>query len=1056
MFRWIIGSSLQFRLMVVGVAAALVVFGTLQLRRMPVDVFPEFAPPVVEVQTEAIGLSAEEVQNLVTLNLEELLSGVPWLESIRSQSVTGLSSIVLTFERGTDVMKARQMIQERLTLAYTLPNVAQPPVILQPLSATNRFMMIGISSDKVDPTELSLLARWTIKPRLLGVPGVANVAIWGQRLRQLHVQIDQDRLHDARVMQEDIIAAAGDALWVSPLTFLKGSAPGTGGWIDNRNQRLGVQHTLPIRSPEDMAKVALSPIHLAMTGKTMSLGEVAEVTFAHPPLIGDAFVNDGDGLLLVAEKLPSANTLEVTRGVEQALSELGRGLPGVAIDATAFRLASYIEDSISNVARALIFGAILLALVIGAFLFHWRSALVTAVAVPLSLLAAVIALHLTGATLNTMVLAGLVVALGVIIDDVVVDVHKLVARLRERKEGGGASIATIIHETTLETRSATIYATAIVLLALTPIFFMGGVSGAFFEPLALSYLLAVVASMVVALSVTPALSLLVFGRPAGRPEGGAEGKAARVPGESPIAVWLRVRYERVLQRVIGAPRTVLVAACVAVAGGVAVWPLLGQSLLPSLSEGELLVNVTTPPGTSHAETYRITSRLCRELRSLPGVHHVAAHVGRAVTGDQVVGINASQIWINLDREVDSRKTIAAIREATDGYPGMDRNVATYLRDQVGAALTGQSRSIVVRIYGANRETLHQKAEEVRRALSGIPGIVDLRADGQVEQPQVRVKVDLDAAGRASVKPGDVRRTSATVFSGLGVGYLFEEQKILDVVVWGAPETRRSLTDLRELWVEKADRHYVRLGDVADVSIAPTPTVIRHERISPYADVVASVAGSDLGSVNREIRSRLQNVEFPLEYHPEILGEYAERLDAQRRMLGVAAAALVGIFLLLQACFRSWRLALIALLALPASVIGGVLAAFAGGGGVSLGSIVGFLAVLGIAARNGVLLIRHFQHLEGQEGVVLGRDLVLRGARERLSPILTSSVATIAVLLPIVVLGRMPGLEIAQHAAIVIVGGIAAATLVTLLVIPALYLAIGTGAGRPRDLDLAGA
>ena len=329
MFRWVIGSSLKFRFLVLGVAAALVVFGALQLRKTPVDVFPEFAPTVVEVQTEAIGLSAEEVESLITLNLEELLSGVPWLTSIRSESVTGLSSIVLMFERGTDVMKARQMIQERLTLAYTLPNVAQPPIILQPLSTTSRFMMIGITSDKVEPTELSLLTRWTIKPRLLGVPGVANVAIWGQRLRQMHVQIDPNRLYDARVMQEDIIAAAGDALWVSPLTFLKGSAPGTGGWIDNRNQRLGVQHSMPIELPEDMAKVAVSPFHLMMSGKSMSLGEVAEVTFAHPPLIGDAVVKKGNGLLLVLEKFPSANTLEVTRGVEQALAELGRCLPRV-------------------------------------------------------------------------------------------------------------------------------------------------------------------------------------------------------------------------------------------------------------------------------------------------------------------------------------------------------------------------------------------------------------------------------------------------------------------------------------------------------------------------------------------------------------------------------------------------------------------------------------------------------------------------------------------------------------------------------------------------------
>jgi Cu/Ag efflux pump CusA len=426
---------------------------------------------------------------------------------------------------------------------------------------------------------------------------------------------------------------------------------------------------------------------------------------------------------------------------------------------------------------------------------------------------------------------------------------------------------------------------------------------------------------------------------------------------------------------------------------------------------------------------------------LPGVRSVGAHVGRAITGDQVVGINSSQIWISIDPKADYDKTIAAIRETIDGYPGVDRDVRTYLRDKVGEVLTGEGNSIVVRLYGPKREILHQKAEEVRQALSTIPGIVDLRAEGRVEEPQVQVRVNLDAAGQVSVKPGDVRRSSATVFSGLVVGYLFKEQKIYEVVVWGAPETRQSLTNLRDLWVEKSDRTHVRLSDVAEVSIAATPTVIRHERIAPYVDVVADVAGRDAGSVAEEVEDRLEKIRFPLEYHPELLGEYAERQSAEQRMLGVAVAALIGIFLLLQACFASWRLALIAFLALPVSVAGGVLAAFASGGAISLGSIVGFLAVLGIAARNGLLLINHYQQLE-QEGAPFGLELVLRGARERLLPMLTSSTAIVAALLPIIIFGSIPGLEIVQPTAIVMLGGLVASTLVTLLLIPVLYLAAG--------------
>ncbi|RJP19925.1 MAG: efflux RND transporter permease subunit [Deltaproteobacteria bacterium] len=1041
MFRRIIASSMQFRFLVLGVAVALIVFGTFRLRHMPVDVFPEFAPPIVEVQTEAIGLSAEEVESLITLNLEELLSGVPWLKSIRSESVTGLSSILLTFERGTDIMKARQMIQERLTLAYTLPNVAQPPVILQPLSVTSRFMMIGITSHKVDPTELSLLARWTIKPRLLGVPGVANVAIWGQRLRQLHVHIDPNRLHDARIMQEDIIAAAGDALWVSPLTFLRGSAPGTGGWIDNPNQRLGVQHSMPIESPEDMAKVAVSPFHLLMSGKSMSLGEVAEVTFAHPPLIGDAVVNAGDGLLLVVEKFPSANTLKVTREVEQALAELHRGLPGVEIHPDIFRLASYVEDSMDNLTRAILIGAILMISVVGVFLFDWRSTLVSVVSIPISILAAVITLHLAGTTINTMILAGLVVALAVVVDDAIVDVETLTRRLRERKEEGGAPFFAIIHETVLETRSTTIYTTLIVLLAVVPIFFMGGASGAFFRPLALAFSLSVVASMVVALTVTPALNLMF------------RGQEAHPRPESSIAVRLRDTYESTLRSVIQTPRTIFIVACAVVVVGIGAWPFLGQSLLPPLREKEVVVNWSTPPGTSHAETNRITSRVSAELRTLPGVRSVGAHVGRAVTGDQIVGINASQIWVGIDPKADYDKTISAIRETIDGYPGSEHSVQNYLRDKIGEVLTGASKAIVVRIYGQQREVLRRKAAEVQRAISGVSGIVDPHVEGQVEEPQLQVKVDLDAAGRVNVKPGDVRRSAATVFSGLVVGYLFKEQKIFEVVVWGAPETRQSLANLRDLWVEKTDRHYARLGDVADVKMVSTPTVIRHERIAPYVDVVASVAGRDPGSVAEEVEDRLEKIEFPLEYHPELLGEYAERQSAEQRMLAVGAASLIGIFLLLQACFSSWRLALIAFAALPASIAGGVLSAWIGGGVVSLGSLVGFLAVLGISARNGVMLIRQFQHIERKDGVPFGVDLVLRGARERLSSILTSSAAILAALTPFVVSGKVPGLEIVQPTAIVILGGLIASTVFTLFVLPALYLLVGSDAVPQSDLGL---
>lgn len=1044
MFSWIIGSSLRFRFLVLSTAAALVTFGALQLRKMPVDVFPEFAPPVVEVQTEAIGLSAEEVESMITYSLEELLSGVPWLESTRSKSVTGLSSVMLIFKRGTDIMKARQMVQERLSLAYTLPNVATPPVILQPMSATSRFMMVAVSSDTIDPTELSLLARWTMKPRLVGVPGVSNVSIWGQRLRQLHVHFDPNRLRDTKVMQEDIIAATGDALWVSPLTFLKASSPGSGGWIDNNNQRLGVEHAMPIETPEDLAKVSVTSPHLLLAGRSMSLGDITETTFSHAPMIGDAVVgHGGGGLMLVLEKFPGVNTLEVTRAVEQALTELRRGLPGVKVETNVFRLADYVNDAISNLSLALSLGAVLVVLAIGAFMSNWRSALACAVSLPISLMAALLALHVSGATINTMILAGLVVALGVVIDAAVVDVHRLRQALHERHATGESAVAAIFR-TTVKTQRTALYAMLIVAMAVMPVFFMGGVSGAFFEPLAVSYLLAVVASMLVALTVTPAMALMLMAPK--EHVAGQEGLLHRL-GQR----WrIHERHERLLGLAIEHSRIVVGAAVVVVALAAVVWSTLGQSLLPQLQEHQLHISWNTPPGTSHAETLRITQRVSKELESLPGVKNVGAHVGRAVTGDQVVSINAGQIWVSLDPAADRAKTVAAIRATVDGYPGIDHSVQSYLRDKVGEVLTGQGKPIVVRIFGPQRDVLVSKAEEVRKALADIPGIADLSAEGQVQEPQIQVKVNLDAASKANVKPGDVRRSAASIFSGLVVGYLFKDQKIFEVVVWGAPEVRNNLNNLSDLWVEKSDRTHTRLGDIAEVKIAPVSTVIKHEGRAPYVDVVADVVGRNPSEVADAVSQRLAAIRFPLEYHPELLGEYARRSATSQRMLGVTAAVLVGIFLLLQACLRNWTLAGVAFGSLLASLAGGVLAA-AIGGAVSVGSVIGFLAVLGIAARHNLMFIHGLQELE-QQGMS-GVERVVQATRRALSPMLASAAATCLALLPIVAAGSVPGLEIVRPTAIVMMGGLLASLLMTLFVVPSMVVLAGERARREPELAL---
>ncbi|MGZ8904824.1 MAG: efflux RND transporter permease subunit [Nitrospira sp.] len=1033
MIRLIVELSLKFRLVVVFIAAMLMVFGIAKLRNMPVDVYPEFNPPVVEVQTEALGLSAAEVESLITVPTEaDLLNGVAWLSNIESESVDGMSSILLAFEPGTDPIRARQMVQERLTQAFALPNVSKPPVMLQPLSSTGRVMMVGLSSKELSLIDIGVLARWKIKPRLLGVPGVANVAVWGQRERQLQVQVDPKQLLAQGVTLKQIIETTGEALWVSPLSYLKASTPGTAGWIDTPNQRLSIRHLSPISSAKDLAKVAVVD-----TTPPLLLGDVAKVVVDHQPMIGDAALNDGPGLLLVVEKFPGANTLEVTRGVEEALNTLRPGLTGVKIDSNIFRPATYIGAALDNLGRTLLIGSILMILVLFAFFYQWRSALISFVAILLSLLAAGLVLYLREATMNTMVLAGFVIALGAVVDDAVISVENIVRRLRQhRQEGSGKPAATIVFEASVEMRSPILFATLIILLTVLPMFFMEGLSGAFFQPLVLSYVLAVLTSLLVALIVTPALCLTFL----------ANAQVGR--RESPLVPWLNRGYHAVLAGGVQQPRTVFLAAGVIVLVGLTMLPFFRLSLLPTFKQTDLLIQWEASPGTSRMEMNRVMSQASLELRSLPGVRNVGSHIGRAETGDRTVDINSGELWIRIDPASGYDTALAAIREVVDGYPGVFREVETYQPEKVEEALTKATEDLVVRVYGHDLEILRDKAQEVRKVLSTIGGVVNTRADVYDEGPQVEIEVNLAAAERHQTSPGDVRRAASTLLSGIHVGSLFEEQKVFDVVVWGTPEIRNNLSDIRKLLIDTPTGQ-VPLGELAEIRIVPAPTIIERDTVSRFIDVDINVSGRDLGSVVADIKRSLEAVKFPLEYHAEVLGASLERQASQQRMLGLIAAVVLGVFLLLQAAYRSWLLAFVAILTLPMALAGGVLAALLGGGTLSIGSLFGFLTVLGIAARNSVVLIKHYQHLEQYEGETFGPKLVLRGTLERFGPIMLTALTLGLALLPFVLFGGIAGSEIVHPMAIVILCGLVTSTLFSLFVVPALYLRFGVS----REPDL---
>ena len=716
MMRWIVGSSLTARRAVVAAAVVIMVFGVWTLRHAEVDALPEFAPVTVQVQTEALGLSAEEVEQLITVPMEQdLLDGAAWLDSIHSRSVPGLSSITMLFEPGTDLYRARQVVQERISQAAGLPQVSKPPQMLQPTSSTARTAMISLSSTSIDPLEIGVLARWTIRPRLLAVPGVANVAIWGQRERQLQVQVDPAKLRDKNVTLEQIISSTGNALWVSPLTFLEASSPGTGGFIDTPSQRLGIQHNLPIIAPADLAQV---PIEEATGAAQLTLGDVATVVEDHQPLIGDAVLTGeavGDaGFMVVVDKLPYANTADVTKGIEDALDELRPGLAGLEMDSTIFRPASYVDQSVDNLQRSVLIGAVLLIAVLFALFLSWRAAVTAAVAIALSFTVAALVIHLLGKTFNVVVLAGLVVALAAVVDDAIVNIDRCSCRLRERGEPDetAAAASRVVLGAVVETGRTAVWATVIFALALTPLLFMDGVSGdSFYPPMAAASLLAVVASLAVAVTVTPALGVLLVSK-------------ARRPKESPVVAWLQRGFDR-MAPAVRTPIPAIDRHRRRAARGRPSW---------SPDPTRCSCRTCRTPTSSSTGTHRSGPRSRRWTASRrepqrscapsPGVRDVGAQVGQATLGDSPVGSDSAEMWVSIDKSADYGSTVAAVRAVVAGYPGLRHEVTTYSKDKMIEALGQTSDEITVRLFGADLDLLHQNASDLAGDLASIDGIAE--------------------------------------------------------------------------------------------------------------------------------------------------------------------------------------------------------------------------------------------------------------------------------------------------------------------------------------------
>jgi Cu/Ag efflux pump CusA len=1043
MVTWLMDSAVRLRRLVVAAIVAVLALGLVQLQKATVDVYPEYEATTVQVQTDALGLSAYEVEQLITVPMEQnLLNGIPRLEEIRSRSMSGVSVVDLTFEPGTDVYLARQLVQERMGRINLLPHVGTAPTMIQPTASTSRVAMVGMRSDSVSLIDMSVLARWTIRPRLMSIPGVAAVSVWGLRDRQLQVQVDPERLIANNVTLTQVIGTTGNALWVSPLSFLQASTPGTGGFLESPNQRIGVQHVSPITASEQLADVTVQRTN----GPPVRLGDLADVTEDHQPLIGDATSGGEQSLMLVVERFPEANTAQVSRDVEAALDAMAPGLTGITMDPTVYRPAAYLDSALERLALAVLIGLALMVAVIAVVALSWRVAVIAFVSVAVSLVAALWVLHLRGATLTTMTVIGLATVMALVIDDAVGDVTELRARFAERRADGASALGALAAEVLGARRRTLIYATVVILVALTPLLLLGGTAGAFARPALLTFALAALTSLVAALVVTPTLAVLLLG-----------GRGARPGRGAPFAHGVNRGVDRVVAPSVGRKVPAFAALAVLVALALTgVFQMRSGDILPEVQDRNVLVRLEAAPGTALAEMNRITSRAAEELRSVSGVEAAGTHVGRAVGGDVIVDVDASEIWVTIGNDADYSRTLEAVRSTIDGYPGVRNEVRTYGQAQLDAAgsatVSSSDDELVVRVYGQDFDTLRQTAEQVREALATVTGVITPTVEAQPAQPVAEIHVDLEASQEYGLQPGDVRRAASTLVSGLTVGNLYEQQAIFDVVIWGGPANRHSVLDLENLLIDAPSGVQVRLGDVATVVQTSDPTVIGHHAVSRSLDVTAVVQGRDIDEVAAAATERLQQMDYPYEYRAEVIVDPTDRSGLEQPLLvgGLVAALLV--FLLFQAATGSWRGAAVLFACVPLAGVGGILAGLLLGDGWTLGVLAAIFAAVALTVRQALVLVRGVHAAAADAGGKQPAAVMLEALKEKAPAMLAAVLVTAAAFLPAAVMGGGAGLELLQPFAITLLAGLLTSVVVVLFLVPALYPAVGglTATGGQDD------
>jgi CzcA family heavy metal efflux pump len=1017
--RW----TLQRPRLVVASATLLLVYGAVVLGRAKFDVFPNFVPAQATVQTEAPGLSAEQVEQLVTRPVEQAVNGAAGVAAVRSDSIQGLSVVTVVFREGSDPYRARQVVAEALSeLGANLPAGVGAPKVTPLTSSTMDLLKVGFTSDRLSPMALRDLIQWSVRPKLLSVPGVARATVYGGELRRIEVRVKPPAL------------AARDLGVADVLTAVK-TATGTtgGGYIDTPQQRILVE---PRGQPSSAQDLAAAPLPAAQGAAPAHLGDVADVIDAPGPAIGDAMIMGRPGVLVSISSQYGANTLEATDAVEAALNELIPALKaqGVTIYPALHRPANFITSALAGISEDLAIGAVLIALVLFVFLRDLRTVAIAFVSIPLALLAAILVLDRMGASINTMTLGGLAVALGVVVDDAVIGTENIVRRLRLARPTD--STLEIIQAASVEVRAPVVYATLMLALVLLPVLLLHGLQGAFFSPLAGAFIIATLASLAVAVLITPPLSLLLL---TGR----------RLHGEPPLLKRAKDWHERGLRRALGAPRLALIAAATAAVLTVAGFFVFEQELLPSFREAHFVLAVSGPPGTSLAVMRDYGQRISKDLFAIDGIQGVEQQIGRAEGGEDAWGSERSEFHVELRPHLSGRRQDeiqASIHKVLDGYPGLTTEVMTFLGDRIGESLSGETASVVVGVYGADMDTLERVAANVAATLEKVPGAQDVKVQTPPSTPVVRVDLDFPKLARFGIAPAEALDAVQTTYQGQTAAQIYRENRALDVAVTTTPELRQDPEAVGDLLVRSSAGAVAPLRSIARVYLTEGRTLVSHEGGRPRQVVTANPSPREVARFTRAARAAVaRQVKLPPGVYLEFTGTAEGAAAARRELLFNSAIALVGVVALVLLAFRSGRAAALILGSAPFALVGGVVAVALTGATLSLGSLVGFVTLFGIAARNAILLVAHLEHLIEREGHDWSLETVLLATRERVTPILMTALVAGLGVLPLALSTGQAGREIQGPMAVVILGGLITSTIASLGLLPPLIWRFGRAA-----------